>query len=311
MRTRLLHDPFEAAAVLRGGGLCAIPTETVYGLAARADDADAVARVFEAKGRPADNPLIVHLAHAADVDAVAHVTDVGRLLLDAFAPGPLTVVLPARPGLPTAVTAGLGTVAVRVPSAPLAAAVLAETGPLVAPSANRSGRPSPTTWQAARDDLDGRIDAVLQGPPTDVGIESTVVDATGDAPLVLRPGAVTLDALRDRFPDARAVEAGAEAARRSPGTRHRHYAPRARVRLVESVRQAEPAPDAAYVGLSEPPAGYAQATVCADVEAYARRLFDAFRRADAAGLARVDAEAVAETGLGVALMDRLRRAAAG
>ena len=311
VRTRLLQDPAEAAAVLRQGGLCAIPTETVYGLAARAADADAVARVFDAKGRPADNPLIVHLADASDVDAVAHVTAVGRRVLDAFAPGPLTVVLPARPGLPPAVTAGLGTVAVRVPSAPLALAVLRGTGPLVAPSANRSGRPSPTTWQAVADDLDGRVDAILQGPPTTVGLESTVVDATGDVPLVLRPGAVTLDALRALFPDARAVGADADAARRSPGTRHRHYAPRARVRLVESGHSLEPTDDAAYVGLHEPPPGYAQATVCADVADYAHRLFDAFRRADAAGLARIDAETVPEAGLGVALMDRLRRASAG
>jgi L-threonylcarbamoyladenylate synthase len=309
VRTRLLQDPADAAAVLRDGGLCAIPTETVYGLAARADAADAVRRVFKAKGRPGDNPLIVHLGDAGEADGVAHVTDVGRALLDAFAPGPLTVVLPARPGLPPGVTAGLDTAAVRVPAAPLALAVLGATGPLVAPSANRSGRPSPTTWQAVVDDLDGRIDAVLQGPPTDVGIESTVVDATGETPLVLRPGAVTLDALRELFPDARTVDAGAEAARRSPGVRHRHYAPRARVRLVTSADRAEPAPEAAWIGLSEPPRGYAQATVCDDADDYARRLFDAFRRADRAGLGRIDAEVVPEVGIGVALMDRLRRAA--
>ncbi|WP_420454372.1 L-threonylcarbamoyladenylate synthase [Rubrivirga sp.] len=311
MRTRLLRDPDEAAAVLRRGGLCVVPTETVYGLAARADDPDAVAAVFRAKGRPSDNPLIVHLADAAQADAVAHVTETGRGLLAAFAPGPLTVVLPARPGLPSAVTAGLGTVAIRVPSAPLVLAVLGGTGPLVAPSANRSGRPSPTTWQAARDDLDGRVDAVLRGPPTEVGIESTVVDATGPVPLVLRPGAVTLDALRALFPDARAIGDGDEVGRRSPGTQHRHYAPRARVRVVDDVRQWAPGPDAAWIGLSEPPPGYALVAVCPDVAHYARRLFDTFRRADAAGLSRIDAEAVPPVGLGLAVMDRLRRAAEG
>lgn len=310
MRTLLTRDPDEAAAVLLRGGLCVLPTETVYGLAALAHDADAVRRVFEAKGRPSDNPLIVHLGDAAEADAVAWVTDLGRSLLRAFAPGPLTVVLPARPGLPPAVTAGLDTVAVRVPSAPLARAVLRATGPLVAPSANRSGHPSPTTWAAALDDLDGRVDAILQGPPTTVGLESTVVDATGAAPLVLRPGAVTLDALRGHFPASRAVTAGAEEARRSPGTRHRHYAPRAQVCLV-APGDAAPSADAAWIGLSPPPPGYALVIVCPDVEAYARRLFDAFRRADAADLARIDAEAVPEVGLGVAVMDRLRRAAAG
>lgn len=287
-----------------------LPTETVYGLAALAYDADAVRRVFEAKGRPSDNPLIVHLGEAAEADEVAHVTALGGDLLRAFAPGPLTVVLPARPGLPPAVTAGLGTVAVRVPSAPLARAVLRSTGPLVAPSANRSGRPSPTTWEAAAEDLDGRVDAILQGPPTTVGLESTVVDATGDVPLVLRPGAVTLDALEAQFPASRAVAAGAEQTRRSPGTRHRHYAPRAQVYLV-APGDASPSGDAAWIGLSPPPSGYALAMVCPDVEAYARQLFDAFRRADAAQLSRIDAEAVPEVGLGVAVMDRLRRAAAG
>ena len=295
--------------MLRRGGLCALPTETVYGLAALARDA--VARVFAAKGRPSDNPLIVHLGDAAGTGEVAEVTAVGARLLAAFAPGPLTVVLPARPGLPPAVTAGLSTVAVRIPDAPLACATLAITGPLVAPSANRSGRPSPTTWQAVLDDLDGHIDAVLQGPQTAVGLESTVVDATGDVPLVLRPGAVTLDALQELFPGARAVDAGAEAARRSPGTRHRHYAPRARVRLVPGATDAEPSPEAAWIGLDAPPPGYALVTVAPDVAGYARALFDFFRRADADGLERIDAQAVPETGLGVALMDRLRRASSG
>ena len=267
-----------------------------------------MARVFEAKGRPSDNPLIVHVATGLEAAAVARVTPVGGRLLAAFAPGPLTVVLPVRPGLPPAVTAGLDTVAVRVPAAPLARSVLSRTGPLVAPSANRSGRPSPTTWQAAFEDLDGRVEAVLQGPPTDVGIESTVVDATGEAPVVLRPGAVTLEAVREVAPGAHAV-AGLEAARRSPGTRHRHYAPRARVRLVTSAAEAEPSAAAAWIGLEAPPDGYAQATVCEGLEAYARRLFDAFRRADAAGLGRIDAQRVPAEGLGVGLMDRLERAA--
>jgi len=181
--------------------------------------------------------------------------------------------------------------------------------PVVAPSANRSGRPSPTTWEAVRDDLDGRIDAILQGPPTRVGLESTVVDATGDVPVVLRPGGVTLGAIRALFPEAYAIQAGAELERRSPGTQHRHYAPRARVRLVDGVRQSEPAAEAAWIGLDEPPHGYALAVVADDVEDYARHLFDTFRRADAAGLTRVDTQVVSDDGLGAALMDRLRRAA--
>lgn len=309
MTTELTTDPTRAAAVLRRGGTCALPTETVYGLAALAHDPEAVAAVFRAKGRPVDNPLIVHVLRADEVDRVADVTDAGRRLLDAFAPGPLTVVLPARPGLPSAVTAGLATVAVRVPRGRAVREVLRGLGaPLVAPSANQSGRPSPTTWQAVRDDLDGRIDAILTGASARIGLESTVVDATGAVPLVLRPGAVSLDALRAVVPSTRRADPGVDALRQSPGTRHRHYAPQARVRLVDAP---EPSPDALWIGLAPPPPGYGAAVVCRDLADYARRLFDTFRQADAAGLARIDAEPVPEDdGLGTALMDRLRRACA-
>ena len=310
MTTELTTDPRRAAAVLQRGGTCAVPTETVYGLAALADDADAVEAVFQAKGRPSDNPLIVHVSRVEDVEHVAEMTPAAGALFHAFPPGPLTVVLQARPGLAPAVTAGLETVAVRVPQGREIRDVLGWLGaPVVAPSANRSGRPSPTTWQAARDDLDGRIDAILQAPPTRIGIESTVVDATGSVPLVLRPGAVSLADLRAVVPLARLADPLADALRQSPGTRHRHYAPRATVRLV-AVGDAEPSPDAAWIGLSTPPPGYGAVTVCRELPDYARRLFDAFRQSDAAGLARIDAEAVPEDGgLGSAVMDRLRRAA--
>ena len=309
MTTLLTTDPAAAADVLRRGGACAFPTETVYGLGALAHDADAVAAVFRAKGRPANNPLIVHVLDLADVVALAEVTASGEALLGAFAPGPLTVVLRARPGLPPAVTAGLDTVAVRVPASGPARDVLRAVGaPLVAPSANRSGRPSPTTWQAVRDDLDGRIGGIFQGPPSTVGLESTVVDATGIRPVVLRPGGVSLAELRRVLPETESAGPEHADSRRSPGTRHRHYAPTAHVR-VTPLADAQPGADAAWIGLSAPPPGYGRATVCADVPEYARRLFDAFRRADAAGLSRVDAEPVPDDGLGAALMDRLRRAA--
>lgn len=301
----------DAAAVLRHGGTVAFPTETVYGLGALAHDPAAVAAVFAAKGRPSDNPLIVHVARVADLDAVAHVPDLARALLAAFAPGPLSLVLPSRGVLPEAVTAGLDTVAVRIPAPPLARALIeAAGGPVVAPSANRSGRPSPTTWEAVRDDLDGRIDAVLQGPPTTVGLESSVVDVTGDVPVVLRPGAVSLEQIRAVAPGARIW--GGESTvgpARSPGLRHRHYAPAARVRLVQD--GGAPAPTAAYIGLDAPAEGYGLVAVCPDVETYARRVFAFFRNADAAGLRRIDAQVVADEGLGHALLDRLRRAAEG
>ncbi len=309
--TLLTRSIPEAAAVLRQGGTVAFPTETVYGLGASALDADAVAAVFRAKDRPPDNPLIVHVASADGVGRVARVTDLARRLLDAFAPGPISLVLPSRGGLPPAVTAGLDTVAVRVPGTATARALIEAAGvPLVAPSANRSGRPSPTTWHAVRDDLDGRIDAILQGEPPAVGIESTVVDVTGAVPVVLRPGAVTLEALRAVIPDTAVLGAMSSAdPARSPGLRHRHYAPTARVRVLASLGHALPASDAAFLGLEAPPAGYGLVRTVGSVEDYARALFATFREVDAAGLRRLDALAVPEVGLGVGLMDRLRRAA--
>lgn len=308
--TRLLDTPADAAAVLRRGGLVVLPTETVYGLAADATDAEAVARVFEAKGRPSDNPLIVHLATVDAVARVALVTPLGARLLDVFAPGPLTLVLPSRGTLPPAVTTGLDTVAVRIPALDLTRDVIRRTGvPLVAPSANRSGRPSPTTWAAALADLEGRVDAVLRGEPARVGLESSVVDATGDTAVLLRPGGVSLEALQEVDPGARALAAGAAGGDRSPGLRHRHYAPRARVRLLTTLAEAAPGPDALFVGLEAPPPGYGHVEVPPDIETYAHRLFALFREADAAGFARIDALGVAEAGLGRALMDRLRRAA--
>ena len=293
--------------MLRRGGLAAFPTETVYGLGADATDAFAVAAVFEAKGRPADNPLIVHVADVEAIGTITDLTETARALLAAFAPGPLTLVLADTHGaLPDAVTAGLETVAVRIPAHETARALIRAAGvPLVAPSANRSGRPSPTTWQAVRDDLGGRIDAVLKGDPTGIGIESTVVDVTGDRPVVLRPGAVTLADLRRVVPATREAEPG-DARERSPGTRHRHYAPRALVRLVD---RPAPEPGAAFIGLTAPGGGYSLVEVCPDAAAYARAVFSLFRRADALGLARIDAERVPDVGIGRALMDRLGRAA--
>ncbi len=309
MLTHLLDTPADAAAVLRRGGLVAFPTETVYGLGADATDAGAVARVFDAKGRPSDNPLIVHVADADAIGEVAVVPDGARPLL-AFVPGPMTLVLPSRGRLPDAVTAGLETVAVRVPALGLARDLLRLVGrPVVAPSANRSGRPSPTTWEAALADLDGRIDAVLRGEPTAVGVESTVVDATGRVPVVLRPGGVTLEALRAVASEVRLMTAGDARAARSPGLRHRHYAPTARVRVLAALDDARPGPDALYIGLAPPPDGYAVAVVPPTADDYARQLFGVLRDADARGLARIEALAVDDAGIGRALMDRLRRAA--
>jgi L-threonylcarbamoyladenylate synthase len=321
-----------AAELLRAGGLVAVPTETVYGLGVRADDAAAVARLFVAKGRPADNPLIVHVADVAAVTTVAaEVTPLARTLLARFAPGPLTVVLPARPDLPRATTGGLDTVAVRIPDHPVARRLLAAVDlPIAAPSANRSGRPSPTTAAHVLADLDGVIDAVLDGGPTRIGLESTVVDARGAVPVVLRVGAVTREAIAVALGgDAAATSDAAADATRSPGLRHRHYAPALPVHLAPAGEGAAragtlaaaldvPGADGARVGLVRrggPSATLAPGVLLlgepSDAAALAATLYGLLRRAEDAGCAALVVEAVAEDGIGRAVMDRLRRAAAG
>ena len=312
IETTLTTDPSEAAAHVRAGRLAVFPTETVYGLGADALNAGAVRSIFKAKGRPSDNPLIVHLARRDQVSAVAaECPPPAERLLDRFAPGPITVILRKTDGVPGVVTAGLDTVAVRVPAHSVARAFLEACGtPVAAPSANRSGRPSPTTWQAAHADLDGRVHCILKGDRTDAGLESTVVDCTVDPPVMLRPGAIPLEALREVVPGVGAAEAGSDEEARSPGTRHRHYAPDAHVVIVDRPGEATAGPEASYVGLDAPQEGaFGLVHVADSVEAYGRELFHFLRQSDAHGCGTVYAQRVPEEGIGMALMDRLRRAA--
>lgn len=224
-----------AGAILRGGGLVAFPTETVYGLGADGLNATAVAGIFAAKGRPADNPLILHLASPDALETVAvDPPRSSRLLAEAFWPGPLTMVLRRRENVPEIVSAGRQTVAVRVPAHPLALALIAAAGrPIAAPSANLSGRPSPTTAQHVLDDLAGRIDLIIDGGPTPVGLESTVLDLTADEPKLLRPGGIGLEELQ-----AVLSKVGVDLDRsdleqpKAPGMKYRHYAPEAPLTVV-------------------------------------------------------------------------------
>jgi L-threonylcarbamoyladenylate synthase len=288
----------------------AFPTETVYGLGAHALDAAAVRRVFAAKGRPADNPLIVHLASAEELPrVVAALTPLARSLAADHWPGPLTLVLRARDDVPAVTRGGLPTVAVRVPAHELALSLLREADvPVAAPSANRSGRPSPTTAQHVRDDLGDVVDVVLDGGPCAVGVESTVVDARGSRPVVLRPGAVPAEVL-----DAVVAEGSAL----SPGTRHRHYVPRCRVVVAPSgtgpavAARLARASRAALVAPGPAPDGVLQVGRPTGAAALAQQLYAALRRAEAAGVDVVVVEAVAEEGIGRAVMDRLRRASSG
>lgn len=326
MRTLYLRATAEAvsraAQVIREGGLVAFPTETVYGLGADALSAAAVARIFEAKERPRGNPLIVHLGGVEALEEVAaRVPDRAREIAARFWPGPLTLVLPRASAVPLVTTGGLETVALRVPAHPVARALIqAAARPIAAPSANRSGRPSPTCAEHVREDLDGRIELVLDGGPTPLGVESTVLDMTSEPPTLLRLGGVTLEQLESCLGEVRRLPGDHdEAAGRSPGLRFRHYAPRARVMLIEAgtgeravLSWLEAGKPVALmvqraVALARP--GLTVKTMPDDVEGYARELFGALRELDARGVEGILVETMAEEGLGRTIMDRLRRAA--
>jgi L-threonylcarbamoyladenylate synthase len=298
----------EAAALLREGQLVALPTETVYGLAADATNDRAVAAIFEAKGRPRFNPLIAHLPDSNQVNRFAAFTPLAQRLAQAFWPGPLTLVLPLLRdgGLSPLVTAGLDTVAVRVPAHPVARALLAAFGgPLAAPSANPSGRISPVTAQHVLNGLSGRIAAVIDGGSCGVGLESTILDATGEAPVLLRAGGVAVEEIEALGLDVNVARGDTVTA---PGQLASHYAPRGRVRLNVTA----PAPDEVWVGFGPCPGCALTLSAVGDLIEAAAHLFHALHEADAlAGPGGAIAFApVPETGLGRAINDRLRRAAA-
>jgi L-threonylcarbamoyladenylate synthase len=296
----------DAVEALRRGDLVLMPTETVYGLAADAANARAVAKVFAAKGRPAFNPLIAHVADLAAAHRIAGFDGRAERLAQAFWPGPLTLVLPAGDpgGVCDLARAGLDTVAVRAPAHPLARQLLtAFGGPLVAPSANRSGRPSPTTFADAWEETGPAAAVGLDGGPCAVGLESTVV-AILDRPRLLRPGAVTraaIEALVGPLAEAQAD------ARRSPGRLTRHYAPDAPVRLEAEA----PAPGEAYLAFGAAPAGARvwNLSPSGDLAEAAANLFAHLRAADRSGAAGIAVAPIPHEGLGEAINDRLRRAA--
>lgn len=304
MRTRTVStaDVDEIARVLREGQLVALPTETVYGLAAMAERREAVERIFAVKRRPGDNPVIVHAADAQGAFELAReVPEYARQLSERFWPGPLTLVLPSRVSWPW-VQAGYETIAVRVPEPAFLREVIRRVGPLAAPSANLSGRPSPTTAGHCLEDLSGEIPLVVDGGPCPGGLESTVVDCTGPAPAVLRPGPVTAEMIMEA-----AGRAGTGSAA-SPGTRHPHYRPVASVQLVDDVRSA--AGDDVMTIASRPSAAGHQ-RVWGSLEELGRNLYRWFREADEAGVRLVLVERVPEQGLGSAIMNRLSKAAQG
>ncbi|WP_219834466.1 L-threonylcarbamoyladenylate synthase [Paenibacillus sp. R14(2021)] len=334
-----------AAERLKSGGTVAFPTETVYGLGADARRTEAVERIFEAKGRPSDNPLIVHIADRAQLAelteplATEAAAQLAGRLMDRFWPGPLTFVLPVKPGaVSPRVTAGLDTVAVRMPAHPVALALIAASGcPLAAPSANRSGRPSPTLASHVRDDLDGRIDGIVDGGAAGVGLESTVVEIVdGGTVRMLRPGGVTAEALREAgaevvydavaAPESSSNAADAQAPR-SPGMKYAHYAPQGLMQLVKGDAEAVSAWIGAQVrearkngertgvlAFAEHAARYDADCVLvvgslARLDSVAHGLYASLREFDAQGIQRIWAETCPEQGIGHALMNRLAKAA--
>lgn len=226
-----------AGRVLRYGGIVAFPTETVYGLGANGFDEKACAHIYEVKGRPSDNPLILHVSGRDMVDtAVSHVTPMAEKLMAAFCPGPLTMILPRGKRVPDRITGGLDTVGIRMPDNDVARALIHSAGcPVAAPSANISGRPSPTTAESVLEDMDGRIPIILDGGACRFGVESTIVDCTGEQGIVLRPGAITREMLEEVIGDVMIDPAlsGADTVPRAPGMKYRHYAPKAPLTLIE------------------------------------------------------------------------------
>ena len=251
MKTRIILPDTdgisEAGAILRAGGLVAFPTETVYGLGANALDATATRRIYEAKGRPSDNPMIVHVASIDMLNSVAWgVTDEQKALMSKLWPGPITFVLRKNTGVPEVTTGGLDTVAVRWPSRREAAEIIVAAGvPIAAPSANLSGKPSPTTFEDVAEDMDGRIDAIVKGERTAIGIESTVLDLTSEVPTILRPGFITKSQIEEavdgevQYDPSLFKKPGADDFHpKSPGMKYKHYAPKATVRIVEGSKDA-------------------------------------------------------------------------
>lgn len=321
----------QAARILQQGGLVAFPTETVYGLGANGLDAQAVAGIYQAKGRPSDNPLILHIADRCELDRLARsVPANAEVLIKKFWPGPLTLVLERTACVPDAVTGGLDTVAIRMPESAVARELIRLAGvPLAAPSANTSGRPSPTTAQAVLADLSGRIDAILDAGPSNIGVESTVIDCTTPVPTLLRPGGVTLEMLLDVLGEVEvdpALSSG-KTVPRSPGMKYTHYAPRAPLlllegdsrtlvsRLSQEISTAMAAGKKVGAVVSRETAAKLPLEVIAAIYGsqgcpaeIAANLYGALRYFDEHPVDVIYAEGISESGLGLAVMNRLRKA---
>ena len=310
MKTILTKSTLKAAEFIKKGGIVAFPTETVYGLGADIFNEKAIAKIFEAKQRPNDNPLIAHVGSLEQIEIlVEEITPMAQKFIKVFFPAPLTLVLPKSKKVPLIATANLETIGVRMPNNEFAQKFLkACKTPVVAPSANISGKPSPTNWQAVYEDLDGKIDCILQGEMTKIGLESTVVDCTSEVPLILRTGAISLEQLRKIIPETRLYKLTENEKPKSPGLKHRHYAPRAKVVLFSSEFRVQNSKSGAFIGIEKPEIDFDLVKICGSVKEYAHSFFAFFRECDRRKIETIYCETVEEKGIGAALMDRLKRA---
>lgn len=327
IRTKLLSDTTEdiafAAEILAAGGLVAMPTETVYGLGADALNANAVGKVYTAKGRPSDNPMIVHISSKDDFDKLTtRITVDMEKLMEAFWPGPLTMIVPRKPVIPDITTGGLDTVGIRMPDHPVALSLISASGcPIAAPSANLSGKPSPTTARDVIEDLDGRVDAIIQSTDCQVGIESTVIDMTGDVPMILRPGIITrqdfekvlgkevaLDPTLNQRPD---LFNNGDFKPKAPGMKYKHYAPKAKMIVFEGEEEKVAVAIAAEAEKLRQ-AGEKVCTICFDrteERAAAHQFFARLREADREEVDVILAAALPEQGIGFSVMNRMLKSA--
>lgn len=329
----------KAANVIKEGGIVAFPTETVYGLGANALDEQAVKKIFEAKGRPQDNPLIIHVADRKLEKYIEMIPESAKKMMDKFWPGPLTIILKKKDIIPNTTSANLDTVGVRMPSEPIALKLIELSGvPIAAPSANISGRPSPTDVERCIEDLEGRVDFILGGDKSIVGVESTIVDCTVDPPMILRPGGITLEMLREidgRIDIDKAIlsKPTKDLKPKAPGMKYRHYAPKAKVTIISSCNKINENDEKVVEKINEMIQNYIEQGKTVGVLAseensifyknsqvitlgskndlctVAQNLFEALRSFDDKGVDIILSEAFEEKGLGIAVMNRLKKAA--
>lgn len=329
------EDLKHAAGIIKSGGIVAFPTETVYGLGANGLDTEAVEKIFKAKGRPADNPLILHVCALSQVESlVEEISDTARMCMAQFWPGPLTILFKRSELVPDIVSAGLDTVAIRMPDNGIALKLieLSET-PIAAPSANLSGRPSPTSFKHVKEDMMGKIDMIIDGGSTGIGLESTVLDLSGDLPMILRPGGVTLEQLKNLIPnivfDKSIIDNSSSIIPKSPGQKYRHYAPKSEMilfggdlgKVVDEIKKLSKAYllDGKKVGImctDQTEDLYEDGIIISlgsrdEESTIAQSLFDTLRRFDEEGVDIILAESMDMSNLGSAIMNRLKKAASG